>query len=126
MFSRPSAFADGARGTGAHCDYPRPLSQAHAPRAPGARLTALLVVMVLVSALAVVYVRHRNRMLFVQLQTLQAERDKLNIEWGKLLLEQGAWSEHRRIEERARRQLGLTIPRPEQTVVVHSTERAKP
>lgn len=82
--------------------------------------------MVLVSALAVVYVRHRNRMLFVQLQSLQAERDKLNIEWGKLLLEQGAWFEHRRIEEQARRQLGLATPRPEQMVVVHPTERVKP
>ncbi len=85
----------------------------------------LLVVTVMISALAVVELRHRNRQLFVELQTLGRERDALNTEWGQLLLEQGAWSEQRRVEETARVRLGMAQPAREQVVVVRS-ERGAP
>ena len=49
----------------------------------------------------------------------------LNIEWGKLLLAERMPVEHRRIEEQARRQLGLATP-SRAMVVVHPAERAKP
>src|SRR5690554_7051645 len=50
----------------------------------------LLVTMVLLaalvsSALAVVYANHLNRSLFIELQTLQAQRDAYQIEWSQLL-----------------------------------------
>ena len=42
---------------------------------------------VLASAIAVVRARHEARTLFVQLEELSAERDRLNIEWSQLQLE---------------------------------------
>ena len=78
----------------------------------------LLVLVVVVSALAVVELRHRNRLLFVELQGLTRERDNLNTEWGQLLLEQGAWSEHRRVEDTARVRLGMAVPGGDQVVSV--------
>ncbi len=84
----------------------------------GKRVAALMIA-VMVSALAVVYLRQRNRMDFVQLQALQSERDNLNIERGKLLLEEGTWSEHRRIEAIARTRLGMAPPSQDQVVIVY-------
>ena len=81
----------------------------------------LLVVAVVACSLWVVELRHRNRLLFVELQKATQERDRLNIEWGQMLLEQGAWSEQRRVEETARVRLGLSQPAPEQIVVVRDT-----
>lgn len=86
----------------------------------------LLAVAVLACALTVIDLRHRNRLLFVELQTLTQERDALNTEWGQLLLEQGAWSEQRRVEETARARLGMAQPASDQVVVVRSAKAAPP
>jgi len=81
----------------------------------------LVIVAVTFSAYAVIELRHHNRLLFAELQELTRERDQLNTEWGQLLLEQGAWSEHRRVEETARVRLGMALPTSDQVVVVRST-----
>jgi cell division protein FtsL len=70
----------------------------------------LLVIMLISTAVGVVYARHESRKLFVGLQQLERERDDLNIEWGRLQLEQGAWSSHGRIERIAREKLEMRMP----------------
>ena len=42
---------------------------------------------------------------------LNAERDRLNIEWGRLQLEQSSWSTLSVVEQDARSRLGMAIPR---------------
>jgi len=84
----------------------------------------LATIAVVVTALAVIELRHRNRLLFAELQTVTRERDQLNTEWGQLLLEQGAWSEHRRVEETARVRLGMALPAGDQVVVVRSPKES--
>ena len=84
----------------------------------------LLVLVVVVAAFAVVELRHRNRLLFVELQGLTHERDNLNTEWGQLLLEQGAWSEHRRVEDTARVRLGMAVPAGDHVVSVRIDREA--
>ncbi|GMR04110.1 MAG: hypothetical protein BMS9Abin22_653 [Gammaproteobacteria bacterium] len=86
----------------------------------------LLLLAVVISAVLVVDVRHRSRVLFVNLQALNAGRDALNVEWGKLLLEEGAWSQHQRVEAVARTRLNMDIPRPDQVVVVHASKEQTP
>lgn len=73
------------------------------------RIIILSAVVILVS-IAVVQFRHESRQRFVELQVQQAERDALNVEWGKLLLEEGAWSQHRRVEVMARQRLDMDTP----------------
>ncbi len=70
----------------------------------------ILFAAVIVVSVAVVQTRHESRQMFAQLQTHQAERDALNVEWGRLLLEEGAWSQHRRIEQMARQRLDMNTP----------------
>jgi cell division protein FtsL len=70
------------------------------------------------TALAVVWSRHETRTLFIELQTLNGERDALDIEWGQLKLEQSAWSTHGRVEQTARVNLRMEIPRPSEVRIV--------
>jgi cell division protein FtsL len=74
-------------------------------------LTGLLC-LVLITALGVVWTRHESRVLFVQLTSLQNQRDDLNVEYGRLELEQATWAEPRRIDEEARAKLGMLTPAP--------------
>jgi cell division protein FtsL len=73
------------------------------------RIIILFAAVVLISII-VVQLRHESRQRFSELQAQQAERDALNVEWGKLLLEEGAWSQHRRIEMLARQRLDMGTP----------------
>jgi cell division protein FtsL len=74
-------------------------------------LLAGLVLAVVLSAVAVVYSKHQSRKLFVELQGLYQQIDELDIEWGRLQLEQSTWSSHGRIEEIARKKLNMTLPK---------------
>lgn len=71
-----------------------------------------LMFLVLMSAMAVVYVKHLNRSLHIELQQSQRKRDHLHVEWSRLLLEQGALASDVRVEQVAREQLGMIIPSP--------------
>lgn len=77
-----------------------------------------LLIGVLASALGVVQSKHESRKRFVELQRLYAQRDELNIEWGRLQLEQSTWATHGRIEQVAREQLRMAMPEQRKTVVV--------
>ncbi|OGO95464.1 MAG: cell division protein FtsL [Coxiella sp. RIFCSPHIGHO2_12_FULL_44_14] len=70
----------------------------------------LLVITLLLSAFAVIYMKDLNRRLFIQYQTLQQEKAETLIEWGKLLLEQSTWSTQSRIQKMAVQQWGMRIP----------------
>ncbi|GGA50202.1 cell division protein FtsL [Dyella nitratireducens] len=87
-------------------------------RAVGIFSLFILLASVMVSAIAVVWTRHQNRILFVQLSQLQSQRDELNIEYGRLELEQATWAEPRRIDSEARTKLGMFAPRPQDVQLV--------
>lgn len=73
---------------------------------------------VLASAVGVVWTRHESRVLFVELSRLQNQRDELNIEYGKLELEQATWAEPRRVDSEARQKLGMANPKPQDIQLV--------
>ncbi len=65
---------------------------------------------VLGSAAAAVYTRHRSRELFVELERLHRERDRLDITWGQLQAEQSTFSAHANVEATARARLNMSTP----------------
>jgi cell division protein FtsL len=81
-------------------------------------LLVVLIVANVVSALAVVHSRHRHRQLFVELSRLEKQRDELNIEFGRLQLEQATWAESNRIDQIARDRLGMKFPEGAEIVVI--------
>lgn len=84
------------------------------------QLTMLVFCMtaVLASAVGVVYSKYASRKYFVELQALRAERDAVEVEWGRLRLEQNTWATHGRIERLARNKLEMHIPSPSEVVVI--------
>jgi len=69
-----------------------------------------LAIAVLVSALASVYAKHKSRKLFVEMQSLVAERDRLEMDWGRLQIEQSTQANHARVEGIARERLSMRTP----------------
>ncbi len=78
----------------------------------------VMVSLVIVSAVGVIYSKHLNRNEFIQLQKLEKQRDRLNEEWGRLLLEQSTWGSPSRVEQQARSRLNMIVPSADMTVVI--------
>ncbi len=76
----------------------------------------VLALAALASALGVVQAKHQSRVEFNRLQSLHAERDAMDIDWGRLQLEQSTLTQHARIEEAASRELGLMLPERPQLI----------
>lgn len=78
----------------------------------------LLLLLVAVTAMAVVLAHHHHRQAFIALTAAERERDAINIEFGRLQIEQATWSETNRIEQIAVRKLGMKFPEGNEVVVV--------
>jgi cell division protein FtsL len=78
----------------------------------------LLWLAVLGSAVQVIYARHKAREIFVQLEKLNAERDALDMEWGRLQLEQSYWSSHAFVERVANAKLHMNMPQTRDVRIV--------
>ena len=72
-----------------------------------------LIGLIVTTAVAIVEAKHRARNLFGETQALEVAEDQLNQDWGKLLLEQGTWAAHNRIERIAKQDLQMKVPRIE-------------
>jgi cell division protein FtsL len=73
---------------------------------------------VLASAVQVIYARHKARDVFVHLEKLNAERDSLDIEWGRLQLEQSYWSSNAFVERVANAKLQMNLPQTRDVRIV--------
>lgn len=62
------------------------------------------------SALAVVYMQHSNRQLFVLTQQQKKQIQELQTYQGRLRLEQSAWASYGRVETKAAQELGMHAP----------------
>ena len=81
-------------------------------------MASVLFVVVLSSAILLIYSKHQSRKLFVELQGLKQEANEFNTEWGQLQLEQSAWSGHGRIEQVARERLSMVMPNAEEVIFI--------
>jgi cell division protein FtsL len=78
----------------------------------------ILWVSALGSAASAVYIKHRSREMFVELERLDTRRDNLQIEWGQLQLEQSAWSTHAFVERVASAKLHMGMPPPKEIEII--------
>jgi len=81
-------------------------------------LVAGLILADVVSAIAVVHARHQHRQSYAALTRLEQERDRLNVEFGRLQLEQATWAESQRVDQIARERLGMRVPGVDDIVVM--------
>lgn len=86
---------------------------------PGLLLLCLLVLLMVVgSALGVIYSSYKSRQLFGELQHKNKVAMQLEEQWGRLLLEQSTWASHGRIEKIAKDKLQMIVPDPSMIVVL--------
>jgi cell division protein FtsL len=78
----------------------------------------LLVLVLVASAVSLIYVQHLRRALMVELRSLQAQRAALEVEWGRLQIEEGTRLAQDNIERRAKEELAMRVPSPKDVVVV--------
>lgn len=96
----------------------RRLPPRSSPAAGGLLAPLFLALVAVASAVWVVQVKHGNRALTTEQSRLRDERDRLDVEWSQLQLEEAAHSSHARIEQIAREQLKMVEPR--ETVMVQA------
>lgn len=76
------------------------------------KVLLLLVVVAVASALGVVHMKYRTRLLFSEVQRLQQLSEAADEELVQLQFEQNKWSERERIQKQASGRLGMTLPDP--------------
>jgi cell division protein FtsL len=82
--------------------------------------TMLLILMVLTSALSIVYVTNSTRSMNASLQQTYSEREKMHDQWGRLLLEKSTWMMQARVEQIAEDKLGMFMPDGKSIVVINA------
>ncbi len=81
-------------------------------------LLFVILAIVLTSGLSVVRTTHANRFAFNELQQMKDEANKLDVQWGQLLLEQSTFGLDGRIEQKAIEQLQMQVPEIDDIVMV--------
>lgn len=83
-----------------------------------ARLTLIVILFVanIFTGVGIVYSKHSVRKTFIELQNMQNKFDELQVEWGRLQLEQSAWATHGRVEKLAREKLDMGLVHKERLV----------
>ena len=79
---------------------------------------ALAAALMLASAVAVIWSKHESRTIFIELQRLQSERDRLDIEWGQLKIQQAYSGSPPRVEQVAYSELKMVTPKPADVRIV--------
>jgi cell division protein FtsL len=100
-------------------------------RSGGRCMSRLLLIILLActvaSAIGVVFVRHRHRQTFIELSRAERKRDDINLEFGRLQLEQATLAEANRVDRIAREKLGMKFPRPPTSWwCAHEQDRPQP
>ncbi|KAA0020882.1 cell division protein FtsL [Salinicola corii] len=86
---------------------------------PRSALLGVVIVALLITALAIISTSHLTRVQYARLQKLENQRDSLQTEWGRLLLEESTWSSPARIESLASKRLNMRVPSVDEVKVIH-------
>jgi cell division protein FtsL len=78
----------------------------------------MLGLLILISALYSIYITHETRELVTKKEFLSQQKDNLMIEWRNLLIEEHTLDEHSRIRHVADKQLSMTQPTKDNSVLV--------
>jgi len=82
------------------------------------RLLSVAVIMLFLSALAVIYSKYYSRLIFIEIQKQERALDQYEVEWGQMQLELTMLAEQNRVELVAREQLKLVMPLREKIIYI--------
>ena len=81
-------------------------------------ILAVLLVMLVGSAMAVIYVKYHTRLMFIEIQKQEAALDQYEVEWGQLQLELTTLTEENQLELLARDKLKLIVPQRDKIIYI--------
>ena len=87
-------------------------------------LVILFVSIVFVAIKTVVH-RHESRTVYIKLQKLEKERDKLAAQWSRLKLEQATTLNQVRVEQYARWDLDMKMPKASEVKIIQEPVKSK-
>ena len=82
------------------------------------RLLSVAGLVLLLSALAVIYSKYYSRLIFIEIQKQERALDQYEVEWGQMQLELTMLAEQNRVELVAREQLKLFLPPREKIIYI--------
>ena len=82
------------------------------------RMTLLILAVLVACALAVVTSQHQARKAFIELQSEKDREARLDQESRELQIESQTLGTHKRIEQKAARELQMIIPDPKKTIIL--------
>ncbi len=82
------------------------------------RWSLLLLILIMASAMGVVFATHHVRQEITEKDHTLVERERLDSEWRNLMLEETALAEHSRVQELAKEELEMKRPDGDKEVVV--------
>lgn len=83
-------------------------------------LILILMILTIASALAVVYTTNEYRNTFNNVEQLNLQTHRLQLQWGQLLLEQASLATPARVESFATSKLQMQLPDDKQTFVLRA------
>lgn len=83
-------------------------------------LQTVLVVLMLISALAVVYVTNLHRVTYSKLELAEERGHHLQLQWGQLLLEQASLATPARVQQLATEKLHMVLPANKRAFVLRA------
>ncbi len=78
----------------------------------------VLIALLMMTSIALIYVKHQSRNLFSELEILKNKQHKLDESWGRLMLEQSVLLSHDMVERVARQTLRMQQPVDKQLIVI--------
>lgn len=82
------------------------------------RLLSLASVLLLLTALAVIYSKYYSRLVFIEIQKQEKALDQSEVEWGQMQLELTMLAEQNQVEQVAREHLRLVMPLREKIIYI--------
>jgi cell division protein FtsL len=82
------------------------------------RLLSIAGLILLLSALAVIYSKYYSRLIFIEIQKQERALDQYEVEWGQMQLELTMLAEQNRLELVAQEELKLMMPVREKIIYI--------
>ncbi len=82
------------------------------------RLLSLAGIVLLLTALAVIYSKYYSRLMFIEIQKQEKTLDQYEIQWGQMQLELKMLAEQNRVELKAQEELKLMMPLREKIIYI--------
>jgi cell division protein FtsL len=77
---------------------------------------SVLLIMLMSSALAVIYSKNYSRSIFIEIERHERALDQYEVEWGQMQLELSTLAEQNRVERIAKERLKLVLP-PHESII---------